>query len=194
MHNTTAISNMKKGQSERGVIAGWDEGWTVVNVRGNPEDPQFVNAVSGALGVAWPTAVNTTFLGTGLKVIWAGPDDWFVLSKNHAPAQLMDTLRKAVAGQHCAVTDVSSGYTLLNLTGPLVRELLAQGCPLDLHPRQFRVGQCAGSVFFKASVWIWQTDDVPTYEVLVRSSFQDYVWLMLERCSVESGFVKRIFA
>lgn len=194
MHNATAIPDMKNGHSERGVIAGWDGGWAIVNVRGNPDDPQFVSAVSGALGVTWPVSVGSTVQGAGLRVIWAGPDDWFVLSRKHAPDVLFPLLRAALAGQHCAVTDVSGGYTVLNLTGPRVREVMAQGCPLDLHPRQFRVGQSAGSVFFKASVWLWQTDDVPTYEVLVRTSFQGYVWLMLERCSVESGFVKRIFA
>lgn len=194
MRNPSAIPDMKNSTTERGVIAGWDGGWSVVNVRGNPQDPQFVNAVSGALGVQWPTDVCSTVLGAGLRVVWAGPDDWFVLSKTHTPADLAQTLRTALSGQHCAVTDVSGGYTLLNLTGPRVRELLAQGCPLDLHPRQFRVGQSAGSVFFKASVWLWQTDDVPTYELLVRTSFQGYVWLMLERCTAESGFVKRVFA
>lgn len=194
MRNTSAINDMKNSTSERGVIAGWDGGWSVVNVRGNSDDPQWVAAVSAALGVQWPVAVGSTVLAPGLRVVWAGPDDWFVLSKNHHPAALVQTLRTAQAGHHCAVTDVTGGYTLLNLTGPRVRELLAQGCPLDLHPRMFRVGQSAGSVFFKASVWLWQTDDVPTYEVLVRTSFQSYVWLMLERATAESGFVKRIFA
>lgn len=194
MHNANATADIKNGQSDRGVIAGWDAGWAIVNVRGNPEDPQFVSAISGALGVAWPVAVCSTVMRSGLRIIWAGPDDWFVLSKNHSPDQLMNVLRQALNSQHCAITDVSSGYALLNLTGPRVRELMAEGCPLDLHPRQFCVGQSAGSVFFKASVWLWQTEEVPTYEVLVRTSFQGYVWLMLKRTTAESGFFKRIFA
>lgn len=194
MRNTNANSDMKNATSERGVIAGWDGGWSIVNVRGTPSDPQFVSVVSNVLGVQWPVEVGSTVLGAGLRVVWVGPDAWFVLSKQKTAVELVQTFRTALAGRHCAVTDVSGGYSLLNLTGPRARELLAQGCPLDLHPRQFRVGQSAGTVFFKASVWLWQTDDVPTYEVLVRTSFQGYVWLMLERATAESGFVKRIFA
>ena len=107
---------------------------------------------------------------------------------------LAGALRAALGGVHSAVTDVSSGYTVLRLSGPPVRDVLAQGCPLDLHPRSFKTGQSAGSVFFKASVWLWQTDDAPVYELLVRNSFRGYVWLMLEHCTAESGLVKRVFA
>ena len=76
----------------------------------------------------------------------------------------------------------------------VLREALAQGCPLDLHPRAFKVGQSAGSVFFKASVWLWQTGDEPTFEVLVRRSFQNYAWEMLQRVSRESGLCEWVQA
>ncbi len=194
MPNPTASISSKNSVSERGVIAGWDHAWSAVNLRGNPDDPAFCAGVARALGVELPVAVCSTQLGKDLKIVWAGPDDWFVLSKSRSPADIEKALRAELVGQHIAVTDVSSNYTVLNLSGPRVRELLAQGCPLDLHPRQFKVGQSAGTVFFKASVWLWQTDDTPTYEVLVRNSFRDYVWLMLEHCSAESGLVKRVFA
>jgi len=115
------------------------------------------------------------------------------MSTQHSAGALEAALRAELAGQHFAVTDVSSNYTILNLSGPRVRELLAQGCPLDLHPRAFRPGQSAGSVFFKASIWLWQTEKAPVYEVLVRNSFCAYVWLMLEQCTAESGLVKRVF-
>lgn len=194
MPEQTLSAAPRSASIERGLVAGWDASWSIVNVRGNPEDPSFVAAVSGALGVAWPVATGSTVIDNGLRIVWAGPDDWFVLSRRHSASELMAALRQALDGQHAAVTDVSSGYTLLNLTGAAVRETLAQGCPLDLHPRRFQVGQGAGTVFFKASVWLWQTEDTPTYEVLVRSSFQGYVWLMLERCTAECGLIKRIFA
>ena len=82
---------------------------------------------------------------------------------------------------------------MLHLSGTPVRDVLAQGCPLDLHPRQFGTGSSAGSLFFKASVWLWQTDEAPVYEMLVRNSFRGYVWLMLERSTPECGLVTRRF-
>ena len=180
--------------STRGLVAGWREGLAIVNLRGNGEDAAFCQAVEGALGVALPAKPCSTSEGSVVRIVWAGPDDWFIVGPKGQADVLASRLREALAGLHHAVTDVSSGYTVLHLSGTPVCDVLAQGCPLDLHPRSFARGACAGSHFFKASVWLWQTDDAPVYELLVRRSFMGYVWLMLERASAECGLVTRRFA
>ncbi len=174
--------------------AGWRHKLAVVNLRGNPDDPAFTAAVQRALGVAPPRAAGTTAQGDALRIVWAGPDDWFVIGPKGYADALANSLRAHLEGQHAAVTDVSSGYTVLHLSGPSLRDTLAQGCPLDLHPRAFHVDQCAGSHFFKASVWLWQVNDDPVFELLVRRSFMDYVWLMLEHTTAECGLITRRFA
>lgn len=178
------------GQS---LLAGWRHGQSVLNLRGNPDDTAFREGVSQALGLDLPTQACTTVANDTHRLVWVGPDDWFVIGPKGQAVAIEAALREALAGQHMAVTDVSSGYTVLHLSGTPVRDVLAQGCPLDLHPRVFGPGASAGSVFFKASVWLWQADDAPVYEVLVRSSFRGYVWLMLERCAQECGLVTRRF-
>lgn len=176
------------------LFAGWREGLAIVNLRGNADDAAFRQAAASALGVALPVKPCSISESNVVRVVWAGPDDWFIIGpKGHADA-LAARLREALAGLHHAVTDVSSGYTVLHLSGTPARDVLAQGCPLDLHPRAFARGACAGSHFFKASVWLWQTDDAPVYELLVRRSFMGYVWLMLERATAECGLVTRRFA
>ena len=52
-----------------------------------------------------------------------------------------------LAGADAAAVDVGSGYTVLEISGAQAREALARGCPLDLHPRVFKTGQCAQSHF-----------------------------------------------
>ncbi|MCB4366965.1 sarcosine oxidase subunit gamma [Hydrogenophaga taeniospiralis] len=178
------------GQS---LLAGWRHGQSVLNLRGNPDDTAFREGVSQALGLDLPTQACTTVANDTHRLVWVGPDDWFVIGPKGQAGAIEAALREALAGQHVAVTDVSGGYTVLHLSGTPVRDVLAQGCPLDLHPRVFGPGASAGSVFFKASVWLWQADDAPVYEVLVRSSFRGYVWLMLERCTQECGLVTRRF-
>jgi sarcosine oxidase subunit gamma len=178
----------------RGLLAGWREGLAIVNLRGSAQDAAFCQAAASALGAALPVQPCSTSESGVVRVVWAGPDDWFIVGpKGHADA-LAARLRESLAGLHYAVTDVSSGYTVLHLSGTPARDVLAQGCPLDLHPRAFARGACAGSHFFKASVWLWQTDDAPVYELLVRRSFMGYVWLMLERATAECGLVTRRFA
>jgi sarcosine oxidase subunit gamma len=178
----------------RGLLAGWREGLSVVNLRGNAEDAAFREAAESALGTTLPVKPCTASEGGVVRVLWAGPDDWFIVGPKGQADALATRLREALAGRHHAVTDVSSGYTVLHLSGTPARDVLAQGCPLDLHPRAFARGACAGSHFFKAAVWLWQTDDAPVYELLVRRSFMGYVWLMLERATAECGLVTRRFA
>lgn len=180
--------------SEGRLLAGWREGLAIVNLRGAADDDGFTAAAARALGIALPLQPCSTLGDETLRVVWAGPDDWFVIGPKGAADRIAADLRAALGGRHCAVTDVSSGYTVLQLGGARARDTLAQGCPLDLHPRVFRPGMSAGSLFFKASVWLWQTDDAPVYELLVRRSFTGYVWLMLERGSQECGLATRRFA
>jgi len=178
----------------QGLVAGWRDGLAIVNLRGNAEDAAFRQAAESALGVALPVKPCSTSESNAAAVIWAGPDDWFIIGPKGQADALVARLRAALAGLHHAVSDVSSGYTVLHVSGTPARDVLAQGCPLDLHPRVFARGTCAGSHFFKASVWLWQTDDAPVYEMLVRRSFMGYVWLMLERATAECGLVTRRFA
>jgi len=152
------------------LIARWREGLAIVNLRCDSRDAAMRAAPSGT------------------KLVEAGPDDWFVIGPRNTASAIEEALRRAFAGQHAAVTDVSSGYTVLQLSGAPVRDVLAQGCPLDLHPRAFAPEHCAGTHFFKASVWLWRTDD-DGFELLVRRSFIGYVALMLERCTRECGLV-----
>lgn len=180
--------------STTALIAGWREGLSILNLRGDAADAAFRGAAAQALGMPLPTTAGSSCSVGALRIVWAGPDDWFIIGPRGEADAIVARLHAVLAGQHVAVTDVSSGYTVLSLTGAPVREVLAQGCPLDLHPREFGVGRVAGTHFFKASVWLWQTEDAPAYELLVRRSFRGYVWLLLERCCAECGLVTRRFA
>lgn len=161
----------------------WHDGLTLLNLRGHPDDPAFVQAAAGALGQPLPTEPGRTTATDTLRIVWAGPDDWFVIGPAGQAESLAAGLRSGLKGVHAAVTDVSSGYTVLELSGQPVRQRLAQGCPLDLHPRVFGPGHCAGTHFFKASVWLWRPGDDDRFALLVRRSFRAYVGLMLERAA-----------
>ena len=177
------------------LLAGWRDGLTIVNLRGDPQDSGLRDAAGRALGIALPDGhlrIATDRRDRGafdrhLTVVPAGPDDWFVIGPRGGAEGLVLALRQQLAGQHVAITDVSSGYTVLRLAGPQARDVLAQGCPQDLHPRIFRAGQCAGSHFFKASVWIWRSEQASSFELLVRRSFVGYVRLMLAHATRECG-------
>ena len=162
----------------------WSRHQAIVNFRGDPSDSGLVEALSATVGLPWPTRAAECPTDGSRRVVWAGPDDWFVIGPAGLQEALAQQLRAAAGERHCAVTDVSSGYAVLTLAGGAARDVLAQGCPLDLHPRLFAVGQSAGTHFFKASVWLWRSGD-DAFDLLVRTSFVGYVEEMLRRCTLE---------
>lgn len=172
---------------DRRLIAGRQEGVAVLNLRGSGDDPVFRSIVSDAMSLELPVMAGSTAAGPLLRAIWVGPSEWFLIGPAPSTQELGKRLRTALACLHHAVTEVSSGYVVVQLAGSSVRTVLAAGCPLDLHPRTFGPGSSAGSHFFKLPIVLWQTDAAPSFEVLVRSSFADYFWLMLERSGRECG-------
>jgi sarcosine oxidase, subunit gamma len=101
-------------------------------------------------------------------------------------------LRRAVSEGFAGVVELGSGQTVIEIAGPRAREVIAKGCPLDLHPRMFGPGSCAQSRLARALVTIAQVDGTPTFELIVRRSFADYVWRFLTdacRHPVERRFI-----
>ena len=166
----------------------------IVNLRGNAQDPAFLLAVQQALGVALPVKACTTAANQRLRVVWVGPDDWFVFGPQGEQAALAEALRSALGQQHAAVTDVSSGYFVVSLAGPTARDLLAQGCPMDFHPNAFHVDQAATTHFHKVGTTLWRTGDAANFELLVRRSFIDHFWQLAVAGSREFGITAAVAA
>ena len=168
-------------------------GLAIVDLRVDGDEPGNCVAVREALGLELPPRACTTVANDRVRIVWAGPDDWFVIGASGAEADIAGALRSALGNTHCAITDVSSGYMIVRVFGASARDVLAQGCPLDLHPRVFGPGSAAGSHFFKTSIYLWQVDDQPTFEMLVRRSFFGYFVQMLRTCTGECGVSVREF-
>ena len=180
----------QRGNHKAPLVAG-QELKAIINLRGNSQDPAFAQAVQLALGLPLPVTVCSSIANAQFRVVWVGPDDWFVIGAAGEQESIEQRLRTALAGQHCSVTDVSSGYFMVTLAGAQSRDVLAQGCPLDLHPSVFKPGQSAGTLFFKVGIYLWQRDNAPTFEMLVRRSFIDHFWQLINLCTVDCGWVAK---
>jgi methylglutamate dehydrogenase subunit D len=118
--------------------------------------------------------------------IWAGPDQWLAHAAP-APAEGMEArLAKAFAGM-AAIVDQSHGRTLLRVTGSGVRDALAKGLAIDLHPRAFKPGYTAITTVAHIGVHLWQIDEAPTYEIAVPRSLALSFWRWLEASAAEYG-------
>ncbi|MFI7498109.1 sarcosine oxidase subunit gamma [Streptomyces sp. NPDC049687] len=139
------------------------------------------DAVGVALGLQLPLEPDTVVRGAGLTALWLGPDEWLLVGPPGSQRDLEGRIREAAGDEHLSVTDVSAQRTTLLVAGPRARDLLAHGCPLDLHPRAFGPGRCAQTTLGRTQIVLIARDAPDTgFWVLVRSSFAGYLtdWLL----------------
>jgi sarcosine oxidase, subunit gamma len=138
------------------------------------------SAMEAALGFALPVTPNTTATANGRTALWLGPDEWLVIAAPGSEAALELELAEALGGGLGSVVDLSANRTAFELRGPAAPDVLEKGCALDLHPRAFGPGDCAQTLVARAQVVLEQRDAAPTYRMLVRGSFSDYLatWLL----------------
>jgi len=148
-----------------------------INIRGSLDNSEFVTAAKKSLGVDLPSEANTFVEHETKTILWLGPNEWLVICDQDATTSLVETLKGNFAGLFSAVTDVSGGNTILEVSGEKAQALLSKGTPLDLHYSVFSTGQCAQTVIAKTSMTLWQVSDEPVYKLIVRRSFSDYLGL-----------------
>lgn len=141
-------------------------------------------AVRATFGAELPDTPRRA-AGRDNAFIWSGPDQWLA-HVEPAPAAGMETVLAPLAGM-AALVDQSHGRTLLRITGPRVRDALAKGFPIDLHPRAFKPGDTAVTSVAHIGVQIWQMDDAPAYEIAVARGFAVSFWHWLEASAAEYG-------
>ena len=153
---------------------------TQVDVRLDPKGPA-ADAVGLALGLQLPLEPNTVVRSRDLTALWLGPDEWLLVGAPGTQRELESRIRAAAGDEPVSVTDVSAQRTTLLVAGPRARDLLAHGCPLDLHPRVFGPGRCAQTTLGRTQVVLVARDEPGAgFWVLVRSSFAGYLtdWLL----------------
>ncbi len=150
-----------------------------INLRGSTNDAAFLAAVLSVLDLELPLEPNTVTSNGSLVAYWLGPDEWLLVMPGEREREIAQALRAALGESFAAVTVLSGGQTIVLLEGSLVRDVLARGCTLDLHPRAFGPGRCAQTLLGKAPVLIHQIDDTPRFELIVRRSFANYLGMWL---------------
>jgi len=133
-----------------------------------------LSALSSALGVTIPNAPKTSGRTNGRSVLWIGPDEWLVIDENGG--DLMGAL--AGAGVLHSATDVSHRNVGIIVSGPGAELALASGCPQDLSLAAFPVGACSRTIFGKAEIVLFRTED-DTFRVECWRSFADFVFRLL---------------
>ncbi|TCK02659.1 sarcosine oxidase subunit gamma [Marinobacterium mangrovicola] len=158
-----------------------------LTLRGSQDNQSFMDGCAAVFGIALPTKPLTSVEKGSVSIRWMSPDEWLVVVPGDQAFEIERSLRAAIEG-HFQVVNGSGGQTLIELSGPNAVDVLKKSTVLDLHPSQFPVGKVAGSVFAKATAVVRRSGE-DTWELVVRRSFADYIWLWLQDASREYGLV-----
>jgi sarcosine oxidase subunit gamma len=118
-----------------------------------------------------------------VTLVWSGPSQWLVVSRQVGLARRLAGDLRGVA----AITDQSDARAVLVLEGPRVRDALAKGCPVDLHPRCFSRGDAAMTTFAGIGVQLWHAEDGDAFHVAVARSMAGSFWSWLICSATEFG-------
>jgi sarcosine oxidase subunit gamma len=141
-------------------------------------------------GIELPRGPQRVAAG-GVAFAGTGPETWLATSETGGDG-FASTLKEAI-GDAASVADQSSGYAILRLTGPRLRESLAKLLPIDLHPRAFAAGDVASTTASHVGVTLWRLEDgadgSAVFEIAMFRSLAVSFWHSLATSAAEFGLV-----
>lgn len=147
---------------------------------------KMLESVSGALELKIEDAPRRVALD-GLAAMGTAPGQWLAVAEGPTGADLLTRMERAVDGL-ATVVDQSDAKAIFRLWGVRVRDVLAKGCPLDLHERAFRPNDTAVTQIALIPCQLWQLDEEPTFELGVPISYARSFWSWLTASAAEHGY------
>jgi sarcosine oxidase, subunit gamma len=131
-------------------------------------------AAGKAFGLALPEDACRAHADAERAALWLGPDEQLLLAPAAQNQRVQTELSSALQGLAHSLVGVGQRQSAVAVSGPRAHDMLASGCPLDLHPEAFPVGMCARTLFAKAEVVLWRRS-AEEYHLEIARSFSDYV-------------------
>ena len=142
--------------------------------------------VKSATGCAFPPAANKFTSAGDRYVVWLGPNEFMIICEAGKDEELANSIDTSLQKEHCAVTNITDALSAFHLQGIAVRQVLAKGCSLDLHPKFFAAGDCAQSLLSQASITMLAVSEID-FIVICRTSFASYLHDWLYDAALEYG-------
>lgn len=126
-----------------------------------------------------PAAPNSV-VGDDPWIFWKAPGDWLACSTRHTAAELTAQLSRGGDAAPLVTTDVSAAYTVLEIGGPELLEILSRDCTLDLEGGAIAPGGCAQTVIAQVPVLLHRLATGARWRLFVDRSLADYLrdWLI----------------
>ena len=118
------------------------------------------------------------------RILWSSPNTWLVVSKRE---NIVGIINEKFDDKDFAITDISHSRAVMQIKGPLAREVLKKGCPINLN--EFEKNSCVGSVFHGINLVIDCVDrDFQTFNLLTLRSFGESLYHSITDACLEFGY------
>lgn len=149
-------------------------------------DPGSLAGVLSHLGVAGSAKPRCGLAGGSGDLLWTGADQWWVVDREREMSA--GDARELCGAADATALDLGHARTVVRVGGPMARELLAKGCPLDVDgleagfcaPTRLgpfsvvlhcRAGDCFDLYVFRSfglAMWEWLADEAAEFGHEVR--------------------------
>ena len=132
-------------------------------------------------GLNLPNAGKTSN-NSATRIIWMGPDNWFVFSSKDISEDL-NNFKEA----EFAITDLSHSRSIIELEGEMVYEVLKKGSPLDVG--KLKEGNCANTVYNGITITLdFISNDPNIIRIFGLRSFGESLYHSVTDASLEYGY------
>ena len=156
---------------------------TKINLRGNPNDKNFMSSASETLNTRLPIRPNTYITINSLKIIWLGPNEWLIIDeKEDDKENLFSKLENSFGSQDVSVTDVSENRTVIRITGAKLFILLAKFLTLNIENNLNSSSAVVQTLFIKVPILLMRHhkhDIEPKIDIFTNRSHANYVYKIL---------------
>ena len=157
----------------------------LLTLRARAPAAELASALKAELNIKLPGTLHSES-NDQYCIRWMAPDEWLLSSTGQSAFDIEQALRKHLAGTQHAIVNVSGGFTILQISGDAVLDVLKKSTAYDVHPSHFPIGKVVNTVLGKAQVTMRCMAD-NQYELIVRRSFADYIWVWLQTAAKEYG-------
>ena len=169
------------GSGDPGVIIEECRPAALVQVNGVP-DPGALAGVLSSLGAGGEARPRRGSPGEHGEVLWTGAGQWWVVCRDREAGA--DEVLALIEAPDATTLHLGHARTALRVSGPMARELLAKGCPLDVDALE--AGDCASSRLGPFNVVLY-CRAVASFDLYVFRSFGLAMWEWLVDEAAEFG-------
>lgn len=174
------------GATPGGLTLQERRGLAMFLLAGFPENHAPLNALlSGRFGLELPDPGKAVLAGD-VGLLWQGPNRWLLEAPEAGREGLGELQQAMMEHSGVAVTDLSHARSVIRMTGPAVRQLLAKGSGVDLSTDAFRTGDCLLTRFSHYAVTLHALEE-EQIDLYITRSFALSLWQELLDLGAEYG-------